>query len=113
MKILGYSNLQNLLLDDESLQLLIFKKSYSLAAFSKSEPSILSCLSLLQIMLSKFSSTLLNTNENIKSIIELVPPFFKNKNIDIIKHSLCIIDIILNKKGSYFQESYVQIKHFQ
>ena len=59
-------------------------------------------------MLSKFSSTLLNTNENIKSIIELVPPFFKNKNMDIIKHSLSIFEIILNKKGSYFQESYVQ-----
>ena len=105
---IGHSTLQNPLVDDENLQLLIFKKSYSLAAFSKSEPSILSCLSLLQIMLSKFSSTLLNTNENIKSIIELVPPFFKNKNMDIIKHSLSIFEIILNKKGSYFQESYVQ-----
>ena len=50
---------------------------------------------------------MVNTNESIKSIIELVPPFFKNKNIDIIKHSLSI-EIILNKKGSYFQESYVQ-----
>ena len=104
----GHSTLQNPLIDDENLQLLIFKKSYSLAAFSKSESSILSCLSLLQIMLSKFSSSLLNTNENIKSIIELVPPFFKNKNIDIIKHSLSIFEIILNKKSTYFQETYVQ-----
>ena len=105
---IGHSSLQNPLIDDENLQLLIFKKSYSLAAFSKSESSILSCLSLLQIMLSKFSSSLLNTNENIKSIIELVPPFFKNKNIDVIKHSLSIFEIILNKKSTYFQETYVQ-----
>ena len=89
MKILikkGHSNLKNPLLDDENLQSLIFKKSHSLAAFSKSEPAILCCLSILQIMLSKFSSTLLITNKNIKSIIELVLPFFKIKNIDIIKH---------------------------
>ena len=96
------------LLDDENLQSLIFKKSYSLAAFLKSEPAILCCLSLFQIMLSKFSSTLLIASKNIKSIIELVPSFFKNKSIDIIKHSLSIFEIILNKKGSYFQESYVQ-----
>ena len=104
----GHSNLQNPLIDDENLQLLIFKKSYSLAAFSKSESSILSCLSLLQIMLSKFSLSLLATNENIKSIIELVPPFFKNKNMEIIKYSLSIFEIILNKKSTYFQETYVQ-----
>ena len=105
---ISHSALQNPLIEDENLQLLIFKKSYSLAAFSKSESSILSCLSLLQIMLSKFSSSLLSTNENIKSIIELVPPFFKNKNIDIIKYSLSIFEIILNKKSIYFQETYVQ-----
>ena len=105
---IGHSGLQNPLMEDENLQLLIFKKSYSLAAFSKSEASILSCLSLLQIMLSKFSLSLLSTNDNIKSIIELVPPFFKNKNIEIIKHSLSIFEIILNKKSSYFQETYVQ-----
>ena len=105
---IGHSALQNPLMDDENLQLLIFKKSYSLAAFSKSEASILSCLSLLQIMLSKFSSSLLSTNDNIKSIIELVPPFFKNKNIEIIKYSLSIFEIILNKKITYFQETYVQ-----
>ena len=104
----GHSNLQNPLVDDENLQLLIFKKSYSLAAFSKSESSILSCLSLLQIMLSKFSLSLLSTNENIKSIIELVPPFFKNKNMEIIKYSLSIFEIILNKKSTYFQETYAQ-----
>ena len=104
----GHSNIQNPLIEDENLQMLIFKKAYSLAAYSKDESSILSCLSLLQIMLFKFSSTLLNSNETVKSIIELVPPFFKNKKIEIIKYSLSIFEIILNKKSAYFQEIYVQ-----
>ena len=104
----GHSNVQNPLIEDENLQLLIFKKVYSLAAYSKNESSLLSCLSLLQIMLFKFSSTLLNSNDTVKSIIELVPPFFKNKKIEIIKYSLSIFEIILNKKSSYFQEIYVQ-----
>ena len=104
----GHSNVQNPLIEDENLQMLIFKKAYSLAAYSKNEASILSCLSLLQIMLFKFSSTLLNSNETVKSIIELVPPFFKNKKIEIIKYSLSIFEIILNKKSTYFQEIYVQ-----
>ena len=104
----GHSTVQNPLIEDENLQLLIFKKAYSLAAYSKNESSILSCLSLLQIMLFKFSSTLLNSNETVKSIIELVPPFFKNKKIEIIKYSLSIFEIILNKKSSYFQDIYVQ-----
>ena len=105
---IGHSNVQNPLIEDENLQMLIFKKAYSLAAYSKNESSILSCLSLLQIMLFKFSSTLLTSNETVKSIIELVPPFFKNKKIEIIKYSLSIFEIILNKKSSYFQEVYVQ-----
>ena len=104
----SYHNIQNPLIEDENLQTLIFKKAYSLAAFSKSENSILSCLSLLQIMLLKFSSTLLNTNDSVKSIIELVPPFFKNKNLEIIKYSLSIFELILNKKSAYFQETYAQ-----
>ena len=43
-------------------------------------------------------------------IIELYDSstIFQKKNIDIIKHSLSIFEIILNKKGSYFQESYVK-----
>lgn len=45
-------------------------------------------------MLLKFSSTLLNTNDSVKSIIELVPPFFKNKNLEIIKYSLSIFELI-------------------
>ena len=105
---IGHLNIQNPLIDDENLQMLIFKKAYSLAAYSKNESSILSCLSLLQIMLFKFSSTLLNSNDTVKSIIELVPPFFKNKKIEIIKYSLSIFEIILNKKSSYFQDIYVQ-----
>ena len=104
----GHSVIQNPLIEDENLQMLIFKKAYSLAAYSKNESSILSCLSLLQIMLFKFSSTLLNSNETVKSIIELVPPFFKYKKIEIIKYSLSIFEIILNKKSTYFQEIYVQ-----
>ena len=104
----GHSNIQNPLIEDENLQMLIFKKAYSLAAYSKNESSILSCLSLLQIMLFKFSSTLLNSNDTVKSIIELVPPFFKNKKIEIIKYSLSIFEIILNKKSAYFQDIYVQ-----
>jgi hypothetical protein len=104
----GHSNVQNPLIEDENLQLLIFKKAYSLAAYSKNESSLLSCLSLLQIMLFKFSSTLLNSNDTVKSIIELVPPFFKNKKIEIIKYSLSIFEIILNKKSTYFQDIYVQ-----
>ena len=104
----GHSNVQNPLIEDENLQLLIFKKVYSLAAYSKNESSLLSCLSLLQIMLFKFSSTLLNSNDTVKSIIELVPPFFKNKKIEIIKYSLSIFEIILNKKSTYFQDIYVQ-----
>ena len=104
----GHLNIQNPLIEDENLQMLIFKKAYSLAAYSKNESSILSCLSLLQIMLFKFSSTLLSSNDTVKSIIELVPPFFKNKKIEIIKYSLSIFEIILNKKSSYFQDIYVQ-----
>ena len=104
----GYHNIQNPLLDDEPLQILIFKKAYSLAAFSKTESSILSCLSILQIMLNKFSTSLLSTNESVKNIIELVPPFFKNKNLDVIKYSLSIFEIIIDKKGIYFQETYAQ-----
>ena len=104
----SYHNISNPLLDDEALQILIFKKAYSLAAFSKSEASILSCLSVLQIMLNKFSSSLLNTNDSVKSIIELVPPFFKNKNLEIIKYSLSIFEIIIDKKSTYFQETYAQ-----
>ena len=99
-------NILNPLKGDDNLQALIFKKAYSLAAFSKSENSILSCLSLLQIMLMKFSATLLKTNDSVKSIIELVPPFFKNKNLEIIKYSLSIFELILNKKTAYFQEIY-------
>ena len=67
----SYHNISNPLLDDEALQILIFKKAYSLAAFSKSEASILSCPSVLQIMLNKFSSSLLNTNDSVKSIIKI------------------------------------------
>ena len=103
----GHLMVQNPLVEDENLQILIFKKAYSLAAFSKNEESILSCLSLIYTMLSKFSSTLLYSNETVKSIIELVPPFFKNKRIEIIRYSLCIFEIILNKKSEYFQQEYV------
>lgn len=104
----SHNNITNPLVDDEALQVLIFKKAYSLAAFSKSEASIFSCLSVLQIMLMKFSSSLLSTNDSVKSIIELVPPFFKNKNLDIIKYSLSIFEIIIDKKITYFQETYAQ-----
>ena len=58
-------------------------------------------------MLSKFSSTLLYSNDTVKSIIELIPPFFKNKRIEIIKYSLCIFEIILNKKIDYFEQEYI------
>ena len=51
---------------------------------------------------------MLNSNDTVKSIIELVPPFFKYKKIEIIKYSLSIFEIILNKKSTYFQEIYVQ-----
>ena len=78
---LGHLSIQNPLVEDENLQRLIFKKAYSLAAISKNEESILSCLSLINIMLSKFTSTLLFSNDAVKSIIELVPPFFKSKKI--------------------------------
>ena len=102
-----HSMVQNPLVEDENLQILIFKKAYSLAGFSKNEESILSCLSLIHIMLSKFSSTLLYSNDMVKSVIELVPPFFKSKRIEIIKYSLCIFEIILNKKIEYFQQEYI------
>ena len=103
----GHVIIQNPLIEDENLQMLIFKKAYSLASFSKNEESILSCLSLINIMLSKFSSTLLYSNDIVKSIIELIPPFFKNKRIEIIKYSLSIFEIILNKKSEHFQQEYV------
>ena len=93
----GHVIIQNPLIEDENLQMLIFKKAYSLASFSKNEESILSCLSLINIMLSKFSSTLLYSNDIVKSIIELIPPFFKNKRIEIIKYSLSIFEIIFSK----------------
>jgi len=104
---LGHLIIQNPLIEDENLQMLIFKKAYFLASFSKNEESILSCLSLIDIMLSKFSSTLLYSNDIVKSIIELIPPFFKNKRIEIIKYSLSIFEIILNKKNEHFQQEYV------
>ena len=104
---LGHLMVQNPLVEDENLQILIFKKAYSLAGFSKNEESILSCLSLINIMLSKFSSTLLYSNDTVKSVIELIPPFFKNKRIEIIKYSLCIFEIILNKKIDYFEQEYI------
>ena len=104
---MGHLMVQNPIAEDENLQILIFKKAYSLAGFSKNEESILSCLSLINIMLSKFSSTLIYSNDMVKSIIELVPPFFKSKRIEIIKYSLCIFEIILNKKIDYFQEEYI------
>ncbi len=104
---LGHLSIQNPLVEDENLQRLIFKKAYSLAAISKNEESILSCLSLINIMLSKFTSTLLFSNDAVKSIIELVPPFFKSKKIEIIKYSLCIFEIILNKKSEYFQQEFI------
>ena len=104
---LGHLIVQNPLIEDENLQMLLFKKAYSLASFSKNEESILSCLSLINIMLSKFSSTLLYSDEIVKSIIELIPPFFKNKRIEIIKYSLNIFEIILNKKNEHFQQEYV------
>ena len=33
---------------------------------------------------------------------------FKNKNLDVIKYSLSIFEIIIDKKGIYFQETYAQ-----
>ena len=104
---LNHLIIQNPLIEDKNLQMLIFKKAYSLASFSKNEESILSCLSLINIMLSKFSSTLLYSNEIAKSIIELIPPFFENKRIEIIKYSLSIFEIILNKKSEHFHQEYV------
>jgi hypothetical protein len=101
-------NIRNPIKEDSRLQLAIFNKALGLASSTKKEKSILACLSTINLMLVEFALNLLREDEHIKKIIELMPMFFKAKDIDILKYSLSIFEVVLSHKLDYFQENYVK-----
>jgi hypothetical protein len=92
----------------DDLRRKIFTKAMNLAQNTKIENFILSCLSIIDILINKSASLILEEEENIKNIYEFMPIFFRSKNKSILQFSLSIFEITMNLKKDYFIENYVK-----